>query len=186
MRRPPPPAALLVALLAACAQRPAAPPRARGPAPDCRPDPTVPLALAVDVRAGSPDVADVVVTARATAALPSLVLGLDLAQGVALVAGATETRKAPVAAGEAVTLRARLRRAAPGADGLRVVAHASTTDAAGTLGDERAAWLFGPEPQGPAARPAASLGANGIGPLGPGERVVRTPDGQRLHETEVP
>lgn len=55
------------------------------------------------------------------------------------------------------------------------------------VSDVEGAWVFGdPDPYRVLPQTSATLGESGTGVLGPNDRVVRTPEGQRIHESIVP
>lgn len=165
------PLALVLALVLACRARPAAPPVEPAAHGAGHADPAVPFALTVDALP-QPD-GTLVVTVRATPrqALPSLTLGLDLPQDVALVAGDLRKDVTAPPPGAPVELTARVRRVSPAAVGVVIRGWAEHRREGTVLGDERALAVFGPAP---AAQPGFV------------ERTVPGPDGGALHETIVP
>lgn len=165
------PLALVLALPLACRARAAVPPVEPAAHGAGHADPAVPFALTFDALP-RPD-GTVVLTVRATPrqALPSLTLGVDLPQELALVAGDLRKDVTAPPPGVPVELTTRVRRASPGAAGVVVRGWAEHRGAGMVLGDERALTVFGPAP---ASQPSFI------------ERTVPGPDGGALHETIVP
>ena len=133
-------------------------------------DPSPPFALTVTSRIVDEGVAELKVRLTPAVALPSLTLGVDVGQSLAVVEGSAQRAVANAPAGAAVELRLRVRRSAPGAAGVTVRAWAEARDGATVLGDEQAVTLFGP----PAVEQPSGR-----------ERIVRTPTGETLHDTLV-
>jgi hypothetical protein len=165
------PLALALLVLAGCraavAPAPAVEPRPHGPG---HADPAVPVALAVAVIPQPDGSAVLTVAATPREALPSLAVGIDLPQSLALVSGRLRVDAPAPAPGVAVTVSARLRRLAPGAAGITARAWVEHRSPGLVLGDERPVTLFGPPP--------ATQGLV--------ERTVAGPDGGALHETVIP
>jgi len=165
------PLALVLSLVLACRARAAvAPvePLAHGAG---HADPASPFTLALDALTQPDGTALVTVRVTPRQALPSLTVGLDLPQELALVAG--DLRKDAVAPppGVAVELVARVRRVTPGAAGIALRGWVEHRREGLVLGDERALTVLGPAP---ASQPALV------------ERSVAAPDGGALHETVIP
>lgn len=167
------PRVALFALLFAACQRTApepAPTLAMPSHGERHADPSPPFALTLTARSLDEGVAEVKVQLTPSVALPSLTLGVDVGQSLAVVEGTPQRTVANAPPGACVELTLRVRRATPGAAGVTVRGWAEARDGATVLGDEQAVTLFGPAPvEQPSGR----------------ERIVRTPTGETLHDTRV-
>jgi hypothetical protein len=142
----------------------------------------------IDVRVAptQSDVAMVTVTVTASRALrgAKLRIGTELPN---YVEGDAEWTLEPLHAGQRITRTVTVRRVQPSAYGSLVTASITVEQAGSQVSDVGAAWAFGePNPERVLPRSGAELGEDGVGPLGPNDRVVRTPEGERLHESVVP
>ncbi len=167
-------AMILAALLAGCQRAAPEPSRPATLVPSHRgahhEDPSPPFELSVSSRAVDPRVAEVKLRLVARADLPTVTLGVDLAQSVAVSSGDARRTFAGVSAGAPVELTLRVRRVSEGAAGVTLRAWAEARGEGVTLGDEQPFTLFG---EAPAEQPSAT------------ERVVRAPDGSLLHDTII-
>lgn len=162
------------------------------PAPP-RPAPTVlreakargALAVHLTVTPHEADAASAVVTLEARSATGPAVLTLRADPGL-VFDGVTRWELAPLRAGQTRSFQVNLRRLAPGPFGERVFAVVSEGRPNNRVGDATLAWVFGPpDPARVLPRSGATLGPTGTGALGPRERVIVTPRGERLHDTTV-
>jgi len=145
------------------------------------------LAVRVTLEASTTDdtlVAVVRVVARRNSPAGSLAVSAD--PGVRLD-GTTHWQLPAMTAGQRANYRVQLHRQSQDAIGRRVFASVTAGTVVGLIGESAVAWAFGPaDPARVLPRSGASLGPTGVGSLGPNDRVIRTPSGERLHETLVP
>ncbi|MFO0556937.1 MAG: hypothetical protein U0269_02850 [Polyangiales bacterium] len=161
-----------------------APSAERAPAHEQKPS----AGAQVDVRVAptQSDVASVTVTVTATRALrdAKLRIGTELPTRVE---GDAEWTLEPMNAGQSITRTVNVRRTQPSAFGSLVTASVTVEQSGSRVSDVGAAWAFGePSPERVLPRSGAALGEDGVGQLGPNDRVIRTPEGVRLHESTVP
>lgn len=193
---------LASALFAACMRVPDASPSARARAPQSpqvetpsaqhaaaaahEHKPTAGAQVELRVAPTQSDVATVTVTVTATRALrdAKLRIGTELPTRVE---GDAEWTLEPLNAGQTITRTVTVRRTQPSAFGSLVTASVTVEQPGSRVSDVGAAWAFGePSPERVLPRSGAELGEDGVGQLGPNDRVVRTPEGVRLHESIVP
>jgi hypothetical protein len=148
--------------------------------------PTAGAQVEVRVAPTQSEVASVTVTVTATRALrdAKLRIGTELPTRVE---GDAEWTLDPLNAGQSVTRTVTVRRTQPSAFGSLVTASVTVEQSGSPVSDVGAAWAFGePSPERVLPRSGAALGEDGVGQLGPNDRVIRTPEGVRLHESIVP
>jgi hypothetical protein len=132
------------------------------------------------------DAVRVTVTLAAQRATSPGVLRVRVDDG-ALVEGEAEWLLDALPAGATVNRSVTVRRGIEAAHGVFIGVGFSVDSAGGTVSTSAGVWAFGePDPTRVLPRSGAELGEDGVGALGPGERVVRTPSGERLHEVVVP
>lgn len=103
------------------------------------------------------------------------------------VEGEAEWNIDVLAPGATLTRTITVRRTEPARYGTLFTATVVIERGATRVSDVEGAWVFGaPDPYRVLPQTSASLGENGTGVLGPNDRVVRTPEGQRIHESIVP
>lgn len=92
-----------------------------------------------------------------------------------------------LAQGATLTRTITVRRTEPARYGTLFTATVVIDRGATRVSDVEGAWVFGaPDPYRVLPQTSATLGEEGTGVLGPNDRVVRTPEGQRIHESIVP
>lgn len=163
-----------------------APSAQRAGAPTHEQKPTAGAQVDVRVAPTQSDVATVTVTVTATRALRDgkLRIGTELPTRVE---GDAEWTLEPLNAGQSVTRTVTVRRTQPSPFGSLVTASVTVEQSGSRVSDVGAAWAFGdPSPERVLPRSGAALGEDGVGQLGPNDRVIRTPEGVRLHESTVP
>jgi hypothetical protein len=177
---------LLCGGLALAAPLRADPPARVAPAAAREAKPVGALSVRVTLESVTADAAVAVVRVGARRDSPAGALAVSADPGVGLD-GAARWRLPAMAAGQRATYRVRLRRESQDGVGRRVFAAVTAGTAGGHVGEGAVAWVFGPvDPARVLPRSGATLGPNGVGALGPNDRVIRTPAGERLHETLVP
>jgi hypothetical protein len=131
------------------------------------------------------DTAAVTVTITATRALRGAVLriGTELP---ARVEGEAQWPLDPMSEGATITRLVTVRRNQAQPHGSLVTATVSVEQPGQLVTDVGSAWAFGtPDPARVLPQSSEALGEQGIGVLGPNDRVVRTPEGERVHESLV-
>lgn len=128
------------------------------------------------------------ITVRITAdrALPTskLRIGTELPSRVD---GDAELTLPAMAEGASVTRTLTVHRGQrEGSVGTLITASIAVDSVAGSVTEMAVAWAFGPpDPARVLPRTSLELGEEGVGSLGPNDRVVRTPEGDRVHESIV-
>jgi hypothetical protein len=133
------------------------------------------------------DRASVRVTITATRLIPESKLRIAAESPLELEGEATVTLP-PLQPGASLTRFIHVRRASEGqlSRGYGSLLSASVTvESAGeSITDQEVRWVFGPpDPARVLERSSLELGEQGVGRLGPNDRVVRTPEGERVHES---
>jgi hypothetical protein len=139
----------------------------------------------VSVAPTQSDVATVTVTVTATRPLRGAVLriGTELP---ARVEGDAQWPLDPMGEGATLTRQVTVRRNQAQPHGSLVTATVSVEQPGQLVSDVGAAWAFGtPDPARVLPQSSEALGEQGVGVLGPNDRVVRTPEGERVHESLV-
>jgi hypothetical protein len=156
----------------------------RAAAPEQKPTTGAHLAIAITQAAGDDVLVTVTVSAQRALSRSTLRLGTELS---ARFEAEAEWTLDAIAQGGTVTRSARLRRTVPGPHGVFVTASVTADVGGESITDSESAWAFGgADPARVLPRSGAELGPDGVGSLGPNERVIRTPSGERLHETLIP
>lgn len=156
------------------------------PAPITEQKPTAGTTVTVTVAPTQSDVASVTIVVTATRAVrdAKLRIGTELP---ARVEGEGEFDLPPLAEGASFTKTVTVRRTQPSTTGSLVSASVVIERDGTRVSDVGAAWAFGePSADRVLPRSGATLGEDGTGQLGPNDRVIRTPEGVRLHESIVP
>jgi|LNFM01.1.fsa_nt_gb hypothetical protein len=142
--------------------------------------------IAIDLAPTQGDSTELTVRVTASRAMPAskLRIGTELP---ARVDGVAEWTLAPMTTGAVVTRTVRVHRGQTGGTvGALVTASVEVGGAGGAVTDMEVAWAFGPaDPSRVLGRSSLELGEDGVGSLGPNDRVVRTPEGERVHESIV-
>jgi hypothetical protein len=131
------------------------------------------------------DAAEVTVTITATRPLRGAVLriGTELP---ARVEGDAQWTLDPMSEGATITRLVTVRRNQAQSHGSLVTATVSVEQPGQLVSDVGSAWAFGaPDPARVLPQSSEALGEQGVGVLGPNDRVVRTPEGERVHESLV-
>jgi hypothetical protein len=156
----------------------------RAAAPEQKPTTGAHLAIAITQAAGDDVLVTVTVSAQRALPRSTLRFGTELS---ARFEAEAEWRLDALAEGATIVRSARLRRTVPGPHGVFVTASVTADVNGESITDSESAWAFGgADPARVLPRSGAELGPDGVGVLGPNERVIRTPSGERLHETVLP
>ncbi|MBL8680990.1 MAG: hypothetical protein JNK05_17545 [Myxococcales bacterium] len=149
-----------------------------------KPDTGAHIALSVAPTQGDSTEVTVRITAQRAMPASKLRIGTELP---ARVDGEAEWDLAPMSAGATHVRTVRVHRGQTGgAVGTLVTASVALDSGAGTVTDMEVAWAFGPaDPARVLPRSSVELGSEGVGSLGPNDRVVRTSEGDRVHESIV-
>ncbi len=163
---------------------------ANGPAASAHPavherKPSAGARVEVTVAPTQSDTASVTVTITATRPLRGAVLriGTELP---ARVEGEAQWPLDPMSEGATTTRLVTVRRNQAQPHGSLVTATVSVEQPGQLVSDVGSAWAFGaPDPARVLPQSSEALGEQGVGVLGPNDRVVRTPEGERVHESLV-
>ncbi len=159
--------------------------RAANPAAERERKPGAGAQIELVVAPTQSDSTTVTVRVTATRALQ----GAKLRVGTELptrVEGEAEWDLAAMPEGATLTRTITVRRNQPSQYGSLLIATVSIDQANSRVSDTQGAWVFGePDPYRVLPRTSLSLSDEGTGSLGPNDRVVRTPEGARIHESIV-
>jgi hypothetical protein len=129
------------------------------------------------------------VTITATRPMPESKLRIA-AESPLEIEGEAAVTLPPLQTGASLTRFVHVRRAGEGqrarSYGSLLSASVTVESAGESVTDQEVRWVFGPpDPARVLERSSLELGEQGVGPLGPNDRVVRTPEGERVHESIV-